>query len=186
MAAALSPEDAERIAALEERVKAAEEAAAFIRKYGAGLTEEQIRFYKDIEAREAENRRKNAESARRSREYRKRKEAAIQSITLDLIRADMIRVYINRARVMPGDGLTFTCPDCGTPIPSAAGYAVDLAERVIGNSSPVAVLEKGAVPFVQEQLFELIQHDRLPALSRTLPCPSCRAGIFFAAGALPI
>lgn len=60
------------------------------------------------------------------------------------------------------------------------------AERVIGNSSPVAVLERGAVPFVQERLFELIQHERLPALSRTLPCPSCRAGIFFAAGTLPI
>ena len=63
---------------------------------------------------------------------------------------------------------------------------MDLAERVIGNSSPVAVLEAGPVKFVNDRLFELIQRDQLPALSRSLPCPSCRAGIFFAAGALPI
>ena len=104
--AALSPEDAERIAALEERVKAAEEAAAFVKKYGSNLTEDQIAFYRDIEAREAENRRKNAESARRSREYRKRKEEAIQSITLDLKdEADKGNEVTNLQVIYPEDGV---------------------------------------------------------------------------------
>jgi hypothetical protein len=144
---AAKPTDADRIAELEARIAASEEDARISRKYGAN-TPELVAFYREQEEKKARLKQKQARAYERRKLEAERQDRVDRHLATALLKADLIRVLVNRARRHPTDPDAIGCPVCGTPSPNAAGYLLDLVRRWHKNGPDALARLRGRVEYL--------------------------------------
>lgn len=148
---AAKPTDADRIAELEARIAAMKEDDEIARKYSA-RTPDEIAFYREQEQQKARLKQKQARAYERRKLEEVRTDRIDRHLATALLKADLLRVLVNRQRRHPTDPSAIGCPVCGLPSPSAAGYLLDLVHRWRGNSDALFSLRSRAeyLPFAPD------------------------------------
>ena len=171
--AALSPEDAERIAALEAQITALREEQELARKYDIS-TPALLQFAKEQERQAEEQRERNREAVRRSRDAAKRRAARRQELTAELVADGRIRIYtgpnIAPVRAPVGPDGTFSCPRCGAPAKKLREMAADTFDRItVANDALHLDLSRWPELVIQHSI-------RFPAVVRSdsIVCGSCK------------
>lgn len=110
--------------------------------------------------------------ARRERRKKARAEA-LRTIAIGMCEADLVQVFINRARAMPGGpDLSFRCPECGGPVPAVTGCAESFATWLIGGKNPADIVDQWP-GFVGGRIFEIVGHSNSTSGSpSSVPCPA--------------
>lgn len=169
----LSDPDRARLEALEAQLEALKEEAELSRKYDCS-TPELLQFAREQERKAAEQREKNREAVRRSRDAAKRRAARRQELTAELVADGRIRVYvgpnIHPARAPVGPDGEFACPHCGAPARKLREMAADTFDRItVSNDALHLDLSRWGELVIQHSI-------RFPAVVRSdsFLCPSCR------------